>query len=33
MENPTVFVVFDSGQCYPYYPIKYKVLENNGSVV
>ncbi|XP_072233465.1 protein mono-ADP-ribosyltransferase TIPARP-like [Leuresthes tenuis] len=25
-ENPKVFVVFDSCQCYPYYLIKYKML-------
>lgn len=25
-ENPTMFVVFDSCQCYPYYLIKYKDL-------
>ncbi|KAM9402631.1 protein mono-ADP-ribosyltransferase PARP11-like [Salvelinus alpinus] len=24
--NPTIFVVFDRGQCYPYYLIKYKEL-------
>ncbi|CAB1313694.1 unnamed protein product, partial [Coregonus sp. 'balchen'] len=33
MENPNVFVVFDSSQCYPYYLIKYKVLANNGSTM
>ncbi|XP_076010567.1 protein mono-ADP-ribosyltransferase TIPARP-like [Genypterus blacodes] len=26
VENPTMFVVFDSCQCYPYYLIKYKEL-------
>uniref|UniRef100_UPI0037E7BF02 protein mono-ADP-ribosyltransferase TIPARP-like n=1 Tax=Semicossyphus pulcher TaxID=241346 RepID=UPI0037E7BF02 len=26
MEDPTMFVVFDSCQCYPYYLIKYKEL-------
>ncbi|XP_068442338.1 protein mono-ADP-ribosyltransferase TIPARP-like [Clinocottus analis] len=26
VENPTMFVVFDSCQCYPYYLIKYKDL-------
>lgn len=26
MDNPTMFVVFDSCQCYPYYLIKYKDL-------
>ncbi|KAK6318120.1 hypothetical protein J4Q44_G00114110 [Coregonus suidteri] len=32
-KHPTIFVVFDSSQCYPYYLINYKVLGNNGSAV
>lgn len=32
-KHPTIFVVFDSSQCYPYYLIKYKVLANNRSAV
>ncbi|XP_023666692.1 protein mono-ADP-ribosyltransferase TIPARP-like [Paramormyrops kingsleyae] len=26
LDNPSIFVVFDSGQCYPYYLIKYRAL-------